>query len=392
MESVQQAVSVISEPIKVKKTKKTKKSKVIDGVVVDTNVTDTGKSKGKSMKKVKSSTSVSTDVIVERPATKKVVKFVEELIYIPVPRVRNYINKIKMNRSIEEVLTIVSEAEKSGTELSTVLSESHMETIGKYMETRESIETSVEKKWVEDGKKEEDKPSFKKLSELSAYEIAGFAISKLKYKFSNDSFQVVSIMLDRVIMEITELTIKNVLLSKKSTIVPEFSVTNGNTEGRLYSLYSKSQTYLRQLELLNAPPSEETSEETPVVESESELHDDTTINFEFHVRKIVNKLKSTNEDYSNIKISKTYCTYCSNIVLDILDRVVAVLTIIVNTIHNKTITKDIFSSIFQIMLIDNGVDVEYVSSLAEEVTGVMSQVIVEKATKAAKAKELKAKL
>jgi hypothetical protein len=382
---------------KVKKIKKsTKKEKPVEtnNVTLNTDLSSSTKlTKSSKKNKQTTNTNLESDNTTEssneeKQHTSKPVKFVNELIYIPVPRVRKYINDKKINRIIEEVLTTVKKAKESKTDLDIILTDQYKEIIGLYMETRENKEEHYKKL---------GKTDYKKLADLDEYGVANSAISKLKYKFSNNSFQVVSIILDKIVNEITELTIKNVLLNKKTTLNQDYSIMGNYTDGTLYSLYNKSKTYLQQLKNMTTT-SDKTKEEVKVDEIEEEVDEEvdeteveetdeevdetkktkkktsTKINFEFHIRKIVGKLKSTNEDYNKIKISGKYCTFCSNIILDVLDRIVTILNVLVQTNNNKTITKELFVSVFKIILIDNGMDDTNIDTLFTDVEVILDKV------------------
>jgi hypothetical protein len=356
------------EPIKVKKVKKVKKTKTVDTESVESTepTEQVVKPKKKSKSSVKDTSSTTTEAVSEQP--KKAVspsKFTDELIYLPVPRVRKYINNTKVNKTVEDLLSQIKECQTTGvSSLDTILSDKFKEVVGVYMENRELTEAKYAKL---------NKTDFTKMSDLSEFEVALSAISKLKYKFSNDSFQVVSIVLDQIVMEITDLTIKNVLLSKKTTLNKDFSVKNDYQSGKLYALYGKTKTYMDLISSVNETTEVDTSVET-VADSEPTTPSVVDkVDFKFHIRKIVNKLKHYNEDYSSIKISNKYCEFCSDVIFDILDRVVSILMVLVDTIHNKTITKNLFISVFKIILIDNGVCDSVTTELFDKVESVMTQ-------------------
>jgi hypothetical protein len=358
----------IIDSTKVKKSKKSKKVKS-SVILAETEAVETP-----PMKEALPEVVETTGEVLEVPAaTEKksaASKFVEELIYIPVPRVRKYINNKRVNKTIEDLLLQIKDSQTESQQLE--LSDEYKCVIGKYMENRELVEAKIEAENVKLQGLGKELKVYTKLSELSEHEVALSALSKLKHKFSNNSFQVVSIILDQVVMEITELTIKNTLLSKKTTVLPVFSVKNDYASGDLYALYAKSKTYMDLLESVNSTAevvesTEEVVESTPAVT-------DKLIDFKFHIRKIVNHLKHHNQDYRNIKISHKFCEFCSSVVFDILDRVISILMVLVGRVHHKTITKELFISVFEIVLVDSGVDDTVVSTLLSTVTSVMSEV------------------
>jgi hypothetical protein len=160
--------------------------------------------------------------------------------------------------------------------------------------------------------------------------------------------------------------------NKKSIINLKYLFTNENTSGALFNIYSNLSTY--ETEKVNQTTSstesvepvestEEVSEPTePVEPVESEDKTGKSINFEFYVRKICNKLKLTSEDFNKIKVSDKYQKFCSNLILDFLDRVVPLTKILLEVMTTKTITELVFETILKVQLFDN----DHLSELLDE--------------------------
>lgn len=276
--------------------------------------------------------------------------FKKEIVYIPTSRVRKYVNNYKINMEVEKVLSDIKDMEEKKSELT--LDNKYKKEIGIYMESREESEKKMKAKGRSD---------FKKMSDCTKYETAMSAITKLKYKFSNDSMQVLSIMADNVMMEIADFSIKNVLTSKKKTILPKFSVMEGHDKLPLYALYEKSPVYQQLLH------SKDEDEEV------TEPSDEDEVNVNFHIRKIIKHLMSDNSEFEDIKISNAYCKLYSDVVFDIIDRIVNVLMIMVETNNHKTITKDLLIASLKIIMVDNHVDEEVINKLMGDIKSTMKK-------------------
>jgi dihydroorotase len=95
----------------------------------------------------------------------------------------------------------------------------------------------------------------------------------------------------------------------------------------------------------------DTTETAEVTESTEPVEKSTkSINFEFYIRKICNKLKGSNDTYSKIKVSDKYQKFCSSIILDFLDQVAPLSKIVLEVMTTKTITDLVFQTIIKVQL------------------------------------------
>jgi len=85
-------------------------------------------------------------------------------------------------------------------------------------------------------------------------------------------------------------------------------------------------------------------------------------------------LKETNESYSNIKVSGKYQKFCSNIILDLLDKIAPLSKIVLEVMSTKTITYVVFKSILKMQLFGS---VEY-ESIVEEMENRASEKLQKK--------------
>ena len=272
----------------------------------------------------------------------------EQVSIIPSSRIKNYISKEKLNKEIDTLIESIK-GSTDNVDLSKVLSEDYQKKVGAVLKEKEQ-----------------------KNEEIKLNSVVVDVLSKHKYKFSNNSFKVLSVFLDMLIEEITLHAMNELVKNKKSIINLKYLFTNENTSGTLFNIYSNLSTY--ETEKVNQTTSstesvepvestEEVSEPTePVEPVESEDKTGKSINFEFYVRKICNKLKLTSEDFNKIKVSDKYQKFCSNLILDFLDRVVPLTKILLEVMTTKTITELVFETILKVQLFDN----DHLSELLDE--------------------------
>ena len=253
--------------------------------------------------------------------------------FIPSSRIKNYISKEKLNKAVDEIIQKLKTSD-ANVDLNTLLSEDLQSKLGSVIKQKEE-----------------------KGEEININSLAMDLLSKQKYKFSNTSFKVLSVFLDMLIEEITLNVMDEIVKNKKSIINLKYVFTN-NVSSPLYKVYSTLPTYIAEQAALNKS-SEETVDEhvdepsdEPLEESSDEVSTH-SINFEFYIRKICNKLKKNKEEYSKIKVSNNYQKFCSNLILEFLDRVAPMTTIILEVMTTKTITNLVFSTIIKLQLYDN---------------------------------------
>lgn len=266
--------------------------------------------------------------------------------YIPSSRIKNYISREKLNKELDSLITKIKHTQVP-LDLDSLLSKEQQSKLGGIIK-----------------QKEENK------EEININTLAVELLSKQKFKFSNTSFKVLSAFLDIMVEEITLNVMDEIVKNKKSIINLKY-VYSGRTDTPLYNIYSSLPTFVNELNALTKSSSEDVvDEETEVTEDEptssgdnedsntneesSEKESSThSINFEFYVRKICNKLKKNKEEYAKIKVSNNYQKFCSNLILEFLDRVAPMTTIVLEVMTTKTITNLVFESVIKLQLYDN---------------------------------------
>lgn len=251
----------------------------------------------------------------------------EPLSLIPSSRVKNYLSKEKLNKEYDSLIEKI----KSSTDqldLSSLLSEDLQSKLGSVIKHKEE-----------------------KCEEINLNSIAVDVLSKQKYKFSNMSFKVLSVFLDLMVEDLTTNVMDEIVRNKKSIINTKYVVT-ANTDSPLYPVYSKLPTFVSNMSTTETPveSSEETTEEATEEPSEDTQH---SINFEFYIRKICNKLKKSKEEYSSLKVSNNYQKFCSNLILEFLDVVAPTTTILLEVMTTKTISVLVFETVLKLQLYNN---------------------------------------
>jgi hypothetical protein len=254
---------------------------------------------------------------------------------IPSSRIKNYINKEKLNKELDTLIEKIKSSD-SNLNLNTILSEDYQKKIGAVIKEKEEFNVK--------------NPDAKVEINLNA--IAVDVLSKHRFKFSNNSFKVLSVFSDMIVEEITKYAMDELVKNKKSIINNKYVFNSDIENGSLYNVYSKFPSFIAMKKEMSTVQAEVVeSEQTEVSESEqTEKSNTKNINFEFYIRKICNKLKGTKEEYSKIKVSDKYQKLCSNIILDLLDQVAPLSKIILDVMSTKTITELVFQTIVKIQL------------------------------------------
>ena len=251
---------------------------------------------------------------------------------IPSSRIKNYINKEKLNKELDTLIEKIKNAD-STLDLNTVLSETVQKKVGAVIKEKDEFNSK--------------NPDAK--VEINLNSIAVDVLSKQRFKFSNNSFKVLSVFADMMIEEITKYSMDEIVKNKKSIINNKYVFSSDIENGSLYNVYSKFPSFLAMKNEMLKDSTSETVETTEATETSSE-ETGKNINFEFYIRKICNKLKGTNADYSKIKVSEKYQKFCSNVILDLLDQVAPLSKIVLDVMTTKSITELVFQTILKIQL------------------------------------------
>ncbi len=261
---------------------------------------------------------------------------------IPSSRIKNYVNKEKLNKELDQLIEKVKKNEGS---LDSLVSEEVQKKVGNILKEKE-----------EKGEQNIDINS-----------VTVDVLSKQRFKFSNTSFKVLSVFSDMMIEEITQYAMAELIKNKKSIINSKYVFNDEIKNGRLYKIYSSLPTFTAFQASIDAVVEEEAPVENGVEEATEQVADmavshEKKINFEFYIKRICNKIKMSNDDFSNVKVSEKYQKFCSRLILDFLDRVAPLAKIILEVMTTKTITNLVFLTVIKTQLWEVP---EYESIIAE---------------------------
>ena len=270
---------------------------------------------------------------------------------IPSSRIKNYINKEKLNKEIDTLIQKIKDADLS-LDLNSILSEDVQKKIGASIKDKEKLN--------QEAKVSQDTPDVPYVPVvINVNEIAVEILSKQRFKFSNNSFKVLSVFSDMIIEEITKFAMDELVKNKKSIINNKYVFSSDITTGKLYKIYSELPSFVAMKnESCSTQDVPDTTDEVVEGDDSAETEQLSTdkssksINFEFYIRKICNKLKVSDEVYSKIKVSEKYQKFCSNVILDFLDRVAPLSKIVLEVMTTKTITNLVFQTVIKMQLWD----------------------------------------
>ncbi len=310
--------------------------------------------------------------------------------FIPSSRIRNYISGSKLNNVVDSKISKL----KNGESLDSVLSESDImwidETLSKHKESNEAILQLIEnvksggdlqvlldvelqkkvgieiKNLTASNEKSETKTEIvpseiavsiltKKL--VTKESLALDVLSSQRAKFSKRSFEVLSAFSDMIVEEIAQCSMRTLLTAKRTTLTTDYVFKTEELKSQpLYPLYSKLQTFINTspsstVEVTENVENVETAEPTEVVEV-AEASESKKLNFKFYVKGIFNDIKTRNAEFSNLKISDKFQTFCSDLILDLLNKVSPMVQILLKVMNTKTITDKVFLTVLELQLFE----------------------------------------
>jgi len=252
---------------------------------------------------------------------------------LSIPRVRKFIDKCGINKEIE---------------LACVELKSDSKTLSSH--TSNLVSTAYEQVYVprlekfKNGKLKEFKEKTESVAEKIEF------VSKMRYRFSGDSVHTLTSVLDIVVSDILKLAMKETIDKKKAII----QVSHVNVEE-----LAKLPTYPL---IKNLPIISTLNDVAPEVSEPEDNKSQSETSFEFYVNAICKNLRDTiaqsSPDYSSIRVSKAIRKFCSDLVIQLIDRVIPLLKLYMKSNNTKTINTNIVKFIFQYILVDSGVDVD----------------------------------
>lgn len=279
-------------------------------------------------------------------------------INLSVSRVRKRVDKSNVNKDIEDACT----------ELRSLLAQ---EAAGGALNVSDETKKTVERAYTQVYQVRQEKHNVlkerltksklpndkKRLNELEAFPVRTNTLSeqidyvgKLRCRFSNDASVVLSSMLDYITQDLVRTAMVNAHTVGKAIIQVSHIIRNDFTTVKSYPLIGCLSVVQNARHVMDVDEEEK---------DDDDVHDDkNNSTFEFYVNLICKCVKaelvSENESYASIRISKNIRKFCSDVVIQLIERISPLIKLYAHTAKIKTVNDDVIKFIFQFLLIDSG--------------------------------------
>lgn len=285
-------------------------------------------------------------------------------INLSVSRVRKYVDKCNVNQDVESACTELKallDLEKEGkiVDLKT-LTKDTTDLINKAYSTIYDVRLERYNALKERLTKSKTASDKKRLKELEAFPVKEETlsekidyVSKLRCRFSNDASVVLSSALDYVVQDLVRSAMVNARQLGKAIIQVSHVVKGDFANLSVYPL-------VKQLKVIQDALSVGDQEADNEIEDETEEEENTSSTFEFYINLICKSVKSSlvasDEAYTPIRISKHIRKFCSDVVIQLIERMSPLIKLYAQTASVKTVNDDVIKFIFKFLLLDSGVD------------------------------------
>lgn len=315
----------------------------------------------------------------------------EPVLVIPSSRISTYVSGVRLNKAVDEKVDLI----KSGTPYTEVLSSEDSDLVKDALSNKGSLneeinakiqrvlaseeyttvlteaeqsqvgEALARKERKNEGLPEGEKETIvlkdvvvetlqrKLYTEVNA---AVDVLGRYRAKFSRDAFDVLSAFGDTLVSEIAFNAMTDMIAHSKNGhgIISLKNVFIESPEKtQMYQLYSKYPAWVKACAAFEEARSKKKTDEPEEQEASEEQEDcQHKVNFKFYVKQICNSLKTTNEQFKELKISNVFQTLCSDLVINMLDDVISVSQLVLEVMHTKTLTKQLFRTCVQVVCRD----------------------------------------
>jgi len=297
---------------------------------------------------------------------------------LSVPRVRTHLDKLNINKALETVCEELRNAIKEESDGKKVLLSSLSEA------TQEMVKDAYNKVYIPklerfnamkkklgDSKKPEDRQRFKELGEFTQKtntltENLEYT-SKMRWRFSNDAAVVLTSALDFIIQNIVRVAMVNACAQGKAIIQVKHAFSEQDESIKTRLLFP---SLIDQLKVVrdvrtSCEEKEEDGQDQPEPEEESNV-----TNFKFYVNMICKTVKSElvkeDEAYGHIRVSKSISKFCSDVVIQLIERLSPLILLYADTSGIKTINEDVIKFVFKFLLMDSGTEREPIEKFMRE--------------------------
>lgn len=288
-------------------------------------------------------------------------------INLSVSRVRKHVDKNNVNTDIEAAcseLKVLLEQENKGKKVDLKnLSKETTDLVDKaYKTIYEVRKTKYDalKKRLGASKSPTDS---KKLKELDVFPAKTETlsekidyVSKLRCRFSNDASVVLSSALDYVVQDLVRTAMVNARTLGKAIIQVSHIVQGDFNKVGVYPLVHQLDVVQKALYV-----GDDAEEEDVDVNDGGDVDDEDDKNcssFEFYINLICKSVKAklveSDEQYQPIRISKHIRKFCSDVVIQLIERISPLIKLYATTAKVKTVNDDVIEFIFKFILLDAG--------------------------------------
>jgi histone H3/H4 len=179
-------------------------------------------------------------------------------------------------------------------------------------------------------------------------------VSKLRCRFSNDASVVLSSVLDYVVQDLVRTAMIHARKSGKAIIQVQHVVQCDFKSVSVYPMVNTLDVVQKALQV-DHPDDDCDDDKTDNTEEDDEKHEST---FEFYInlicKSVKNKLVESDESYNTIRISKHIRKFCSDVVIQLIERISPLIKLYSTTAKVKTVNDDVIMFIFKFLMLDAG--------------------------------------
>lgn len=287
-------------------------------------------------------------------------------INLSVSRVRKHVDKNNVNADIEsacaELKTLLAlESEGKKPDLKTVSEATNTLVERAYSQIYDVRKTKYDalkdrlssSKSTSDAKKLKDMDPFPVKTETLSEKVD--YVSKLRCRFSNDASVVLSSALDYVVQDLVRTAMVQARSLGKAIIQVQHVVHGEFSSVGVYPLVHQLDVVQKALQLAD-PVEDGDDEKVDVPDGEDDENHGST--FEFYINLICKSVKAklveSDESYTSIRISKHIRKFCSDVVIQLIERVSPLIKLYASTAKVKTVNDDVIKFIFKFILLDAG--------------------------------------
>lgn len=293
--------------------------------------------------------------------TKVPKKIVDPDFIIPIAHIKKYISKFRINKEINELIQQVKKYQNIEKETGVVTELSEF----LHQDVLDRIDT------FKNGLSADAKA---KIEAKSQFQQAVHALSIFKHKFSGNAFAIVSYVLNMVAKEIVIHTLEKTVEAERRSLCPKHIPWELLKNKMMSGVYINTKQVIDTIEVLkNQETKEETVEEVEEVEAEEVVEDDDNnstqdesstdsasvevklakYNMIHFLHKLCKYVIDSDERFTKFKINATFTKLCNSILIEVMERYIKMIYILVNISNNKTINDKILLAITKIMIEDN---------------------------------------